>query len=72
MASNQSHYTADNEVNENIDLDETEQSLLEVQFLKRHISAFESKIAKSQKVLSKRTEESAKNMGELAGAKIYE
>ena len=35
------------EVYENIDIDETEQSLLEVQMLKKHISIFEVKIVKS-------------------------
>ena len=49
------------EVYENIDIDETEQSLMEVQMLKKHISIFEVKIGKSQKILAKRKEEHAKN-----------
>jgi len=44
-------------VHENIDLDETEQSLIEVQALKKHISIFEGKIAKSQKIFDKRNDE---------------
>ena len=44
-------------MHENIDVDETEQSLMEVRMLQKHIGIFEGKIAKSDKVLSKRTEE---------------
>ena len=60
------------EVYENIDIDETEQSLMEVQMLKKHISIFEVKIGKSQKILAKRKEEHAKNQLKFDGAKIYE
>ena len=40
--------------------------------LKRHISVFENKITKSQKVLTKRTEEAQKSAQQIEGAKIYE
>ena len=40
--------------------------------LKRHISVFETKIVKSQKVLTKRTDEATKSQNQIAGAKIYE
>ena len=49
--------------NENIDFDETEQSLLEVQTLQKHISVFEDKIAKYQKIFSKRTEDHQSAVG---------
>ena len=42
------------DVHENIDLDEAEQSLLEVHALKKHISIFQSKISKSFKLFTKR------------------
>ena len=50
------------DVHENIDLDETEQSLLEVQMLKKHISIFQNKIQKSCKVLDKRQDEHARSL----------
>ena len=40
--------------------------------LKKHISIFEVKIGKSQKILSKRQEEFAKNQKKFDGAKIFE
>ena len=40
--------------------------------LKRHISVFETKIVKSQKVLTKRTDEATKSQNQITGAKIYE
>ena len=46
--------------------------MLEVQMLKRHISVFENKITKSQKVLTKRMEEAQKSAQQIEGAKIYE
>ena len=59
-------------MNDNIDFDETEQSQLEVQMLKRYVSVFETKINKSQKVLTKRIQESEKSAFEITGAKIFE
>lgn len=53
-ASSASQVSMGEEVYENIDIDETEQSLLEVQMLKKHISLFEVKIGKSKKILTKR------------------
>lgn len=47
LASSQSVASLASYVNENVDYDETEQSLLEVKYLKNHISVFETKIAKS-------------------------
>ena len=40
--------------------------------LKKHISIFEVKIGKSQKNLTKRQDEFAKNQQKFEGAKIYE
>lgn len=72
LTSSQSQVSMTSDVHENIDLDETEQSLLEVQALKKHISVFERKIAKTQKVLMKRRGEHSKNLDQLEGAKIYQ
>jgi len=47
LTSSQSQVSMASDVHENIDLDETEQSLLEVQALKKHISVFQHKISKS-------------------------
>jgi len=59
-------------MHENIDVDETEQSLMEVKMLQKHIGIFEGKIAKSDKVLSKRTEEWGKMQDQVEGTKLYE
>ena len=40
--------------------------------LKRYITVFETKITKSQKVLTKRMEEAAKSSNEISGEKIFE
>lgn len=74
MASSQSQASmaSDVYVQENIDFDETEQSLIEVQTLKKHISIFEEKIAKSQKIFDKRNEEQDKTLAQVEGAKIFE
>ena len=71
-ASSQSQVSMASELHENIDLDETEQSLMEVAALRKHISLFESKITKSEKILQKRQDEHIKNIDQLEGAKIYE
>ena len=47
-------------MHENIDLEETEQSLLEVKMLQKHITIFDGKIDRSEKVLDKRKQEQAK------------
>ena len=63
--------TAD--VHENIDLDETEQSLLEVKMLQKHIGVFEGKIARSEKVLLKRKEEQEKKETQISsGSGLYD
>ncbi len=74
MASSQSQASmaSDVYVQENIDFDETEQSLIEVQTLKKHISIFEEKITKSQKIFDKRNEEQDKTLAQVEGAKIFE
>ena len=38
-------------MHENIDLEETEQSLMELKALKNHIGVFEAKVGASEKVL---------------------
>ena len=45
---------------------------MEVAALRKHISLFESKITKSEKILQKRQDEHIKNIDQLEGAKIYE
>jgi len=57
MTSSASGVSLGTDMHENIDVDETEQSIMEVKMLQKHIGIFEGKIAKSDKVLSKRTEE---------------
>ena len=54
ITSSASQLSIASDVHENIDLDETEQSLLEVQTLKKHISIFKNKIQKSCKLFAKR------------------
>lgn len=46
--------------------------MLEVQTLKKHITAFQHKIAKSTKLLTKRQEEHKKNQAQLSVPKIHE
>ena len=45
---------------------------MEVAALRKHISLFESKITKSEKILQKRQDEHIKNIDQIEGAKIYE
>lgn len=60
LASSHSGVSLGTDVHENIDLEETEQSLLEVKMLQKHIAIFDGKIDRSEKVLEKRKQEQAK------------
>lgn len=62
--------TAD--VHESIDLDEMEQSLLEVKMLKKHINVFDGKITRSERVLVKRKEEQARTEAVISGNGLYD
>lgn len=73
LGSSQSHasLTSDVHVHENIDLDETEQSQIEVLALKTQISVFEGKLAKSVRLLLKRDDEMVKQSDKISGEKIF-
>lgn len=72
MGSSASQMSLGTDVHENVDLDETEQSLLEVKMLQKHIALFDSKIGKSERVLIKRLEEQTKTLERVEGTKLYE
>ena len=72
MTSSESQLSIESDVHENIDLDETEQSLLEVHALKKHISIFENEISQSSRLFTKREEEHARCLLKIEGGKIYE
>ncbi len=72
LTSSASGVSLGTDMHENIDTDETEQSLLEVKMLQKHIGIFEAKITKSDKILNKRTQEWAKMQDKVEANKIFE
>ena len=57
LASSQSGVSLGSGINDNIDLEETEQSLIEVKMLQKHIAIFDGKVDRSEKVLNKKLQE---------------
>ena len=71
LASSASVMSLATDVHENIDWDETEQTVAEVQALRSRIQGFQERIAKSRKLWLKRREEQDSYARQAAGDTIY-